>query len=326
MGGAWNESTYAFNSADALSSLDRSPTNGIRLMKYTTGKLAATARLPVESLSYEFNRKKPVSDEVFALFKSFYSYDPRPLEAAIESVDDSPAWKRERITFDAAYGKERMIAYLFLPKKVSPPFRTVVYFPSILAFERHSFENVDALDVDFLMKSGRAVMYPIYKGSYERSVNGRPVGVSNERDLVVQSSKDLGRSIDYLMTREDIDHDRLAYFGTSRGANFAPALLAMEPRIRVAVLWNGGLLSRPRLPQVDAINFAPRVKIPVLMLNGRYDLLMPVDFSQVPLFQLLGTPPQDKRHLLFEGGHNMTVNNVVKETLDWLDRYLGPVK
>jgi len=44
------------------------------------------------------------------------------------------------------------------------------------------------------------------------------------------------------------------------------------------------------------------------------------------MFRLLGTPERDKRHALFESGHIVPKNFVIKEVLDWFDRYLGPVK
>jgi hypothetical protein len=46
----------------------------------------------------------------------------------------------------------------------------------------------------------------------------------------------------------------------------------------------------------------------------------------VPLFKLLGTPAEHKRHVVFEGaGHVPPRIEVIRETLGWLDRYLGPV-
>jgi len=39
----------------------------------------------------------------------------------------------------------------------------------------------------------------------------------------------------------------------------------------------------------------------------------------------LGTPAADKRLALFEGGHVPPVQGLMREVLDWLDRYLGPV-
>jgi hypothetical protein len=51
------------------------------------------------------------------------------------------------------------------------------------------------------------------------------------RDIVVQWSKDLGRTIDYLETRPDIDTGKLGYYGISAGASHGAA----HRRGRVAV-------------------------------------------------------------------------------------------
>ena len=70
----------------------------------------------------------------------------------------------------------------------------------------------------------------------------------------------------------------------------------------------------------------PRVRVPVLMLNGRFDYTFPVDSSQKPYFRWLGTPEKDKRHVVYDAAHDVMVNRtqVVKEVLSWLDQYLGP--
>ena len=103
-------------------------------------------------------------------------------------------------------------------------------------------------------------------------------------------------------------------------------LPALEKRLKVAVLVVGGLFQQRTLPEAEQINFAPRVKIPVLMLNGRYDFVFPVEGSQLPMFRLFGTPEKDKRHVLFETGHSIPRNELIKHTLDWLDRYQGPAR
>ena len=46
---------------------------------------------------------------------------------------------------------------------------------------------------------------PVYKGTYERAAPERPGGPNAERDLRIAWSRDLGRAIDYLETRADID-------------------------------------------------------------------------------------------------------------------------
>jgi hypothetical protein len=62
------------------------------------------------------------------------------------------------------------------------------------------------------------------------------------------------------------------------------------------------------------------------MVNGKYDFDTPLNSCQLPLFRLLATPSKDKRHALFDAGHLPDRNDIIKETLDWLDKYLGPVK
>jgi len=44
------------------------------------------------------------------------------------------------------------------------------------------------------------------------------------------------------------------------------------------------------------------------------------------MFVLLGTPPADKKWVVYDGGHFVPRDQLVKETLAWLDRYLGDVK
>jgi eukaryotic-like serine/threonine-protein kinase len=332
MGGAWDEPTYMFNEGDARSPFDRSANFGFRGAKYVSTGEAAKATDPVTLQARDFGREKPVPDSLFRAYKSLYSYDKAPLQAVVESSEQTDDWKKEKITFAAAYGNERIIAYLFLPKKASPPFQTVMYFPGANAIYNRSSANSPQLEVfDFVIKSGRAVMFPVYKGTFERGDDYREYmgyhhTTSSYRDHVIAWSKDLGRSIDYLETRPDIDSSKLAYEGISWGGALGSVLPAVEDRIRALLLILPGFYLQKCLPEVDQLNFAPRVKVPALMLNGRFDFIFPVGSSQEPMFRLLGTPKEQKRRVVYESGHDIPRNEMIKETLDWLDRYLGPVK
>ena len=139
-------------------------------------------------------------------------------------------------------------------------------------------------------------------------------------------AKDLSRSIDYLETRDDIDTERLAYYGLSWGGAMGAIMPAVEERIRCNVLYVAGLLFQRALPEADQINYVTRVTQPTLMLNGEYDFFFPVETSQKPMFDLLGTPPEDKEYKVYPGAHSVPRTERVKETLAWLDRYLGPVE
>lgn len=87
-----------------------------------------------------------------------------------------------------------------------------------------------------------------------------------------------------------------------------------------------GLQMERARPEVEPVNFLPRIDIPVLMLNGKYDHFYPHGTAQKPFYQLLGTPPAHKRHVVFEGGHLVPRSLYVGEMLDWLDKYIGPVR
>lgn len=123
-----------------------------------------------------------------------YSYDRTELEARVESVDESAMyWSKKRITFKAAYGGERMAAYLFVPKEARSPYQPVVYFPTTNALRNHSSEE-DLQDLSvfgFIIQSGRAVIYPVYKGTYERRFQQGAPGSATEpiahRNWFVQS-------------------------------------------------------------------------------------------------------------------------------------------
>jgi serine/threonine protein kinase/dienelactone hydrolase len=323
LGGAWNEPRYMFADYDAKGPFERAPGYGFRLAKYIRPlpeALAAPVRL--EALVRDPRKRKPVADDIFAVYRRQYAYDHGPLNASVEATEETEIWVKHTIAFDAAYGGEHMRAYLFLPKKGSPPYQTVVFFPAADAFQLRSSRDISIARADFIIRSGRALLYPVYRGTYERLVSDE-MGSNAERELQIAWSRDLGRAIDYLETRSDIDRTRLAFYGLSVGAEAGVILTALEPRLKTSVLQGAGIYDVA--PEIDLLNYAPRVRIPTLLLNGRYDFDTPFETAQRPLFDLLGTPAEHKRHAVFETGHALPVDDVAREILPWLDRYLGPV-
>jgi len=96
-------------------------------------------------------------------------------------------------------------------------------------------------------------------------------------------------------------------------------LPAFETRLKALVLICPGFYMQKRFPAVDQINIAPRVTTPVLMLNGRFDFVVPVRSSQQPMFRMLGTPTEHKRRVVYDTGHDIPSIEMIKETLEWLD-------
>jgi dienelactone hydrolase len=205
----------------------------------------------------------------------------------------------------------------------------VVFFPGSGALNSRNSGTFNTRNIDFILAGGRAVIVPIYKSTYERQ-DSLKTDYSDEsnfyRDHVVMWSKDMRRAIDYLATRPDIDTTRIAYMGFSWGGYLGGLMPATEPRIKAAILYVAGLEMERAKPEADPINFLPRITIPVIMLNGKHDYFFPVETSQEPMFRMLGTPPEHKKWVVYEGGHFVPRTQLIKESLDWLDKYLGPVR
>ena len=324
LGGAWSSPTYQFNQPDAKPPFDRGASNGFRCALYPTPPRESLLA-PVRRSFRDYSVEKPVGDEAFKIIRSVYAYTMRELKTAVDEVDNSsPYWRKEKVSFSAAYGDERVPAFLFLPKNAKPPYQTLVYHPSAGA-RTSTFASMEGFNrMEFIIRSGRAVIYPIYVETFDRRM---PPG-AEAKERVVKRFQDMRQSVEYLVSRDDIDASKLGYLGASWGAAWAPAMVSQEQRFRTAVLFEGGLyLSPAGSPELDNFNFLPRVRVPALMLNGRYDYTFPVDSSQKPYFRWLGTPEKDKRHVVYDAAHDVMVNRseVVKEVLSWLDQYLGPV-
>jgi eukaryotic-like serine/threonine-protein kinase len=329
LGGAWSDMPYFFPWAVWRPPWDRSERNGFRCVKNPVEPppgLLAPLNTPVRDPA----KLKPVGDETFELFRGMYAREPAPLDAKVESsADAAQYWTREVVSFETGLPKQRMRLMLALPKNARPPLQVVVYVPGSSTLNLPSMEAFTverAKQHDFLMKSGRAMVFPTMWGTFERQSGMQQM--QHNRDDIVHWVHDLGSTLDYLATRSEFDSRRIAFMGESMGARLATILLPLEPRIKLGILFDGGLPFTPRAAETDELNFAPRVKIPVLVMNGRYDQFWPVQLAQEPLFKLLGSPEKDKQHVLVDAGHGVLLQRgeVARHTLDWLDRYFGAVK
>ena len=327
LGGAWDESSYMFAMNDPADPFWRTVSMGFRTVKRPTPPPAASfARLNVATPQV-VRPEKPVDDETYRILADLHRYQPSPLEARVERTDSSPPyWVKQTVSFTAAYANDRVLAHLFLPKGVAPPYQVIIELGGV------GIETTRRIDdypfpYEFLIRSGRAVMIPAFWGTLERGPSTFNLTTNEEVDRAIKWSRDLGRSIDYLETRTDIDAQRLGFYSMSWGAGHAPRLLAVEARIKAAALLSGGLiLTQPR--EVDSWNFAPRCRVPTLMVNGKQDVLYPYESNAKVLFKSLGTRAEDKKIVSFDGGHRNPVTrpDLLGAIIAWFDRYLGPVQ
>ena len=323
LGGSWQSNNYRFIDPDAQHPLDRRPGFGLRLMRQANAiEPALKHNVSKPSVSVP----EPVDDATFAIYARQFNYDPIPLEATIDGIDDRHRdWRRERVSFAAAYGNERVIVQLFLPRKGKPPYQAVVHFPGGDALMLNSSLDAGLNQVELFLRSGRAVVYPVFAGTFERG-GRRPTGPVSHRDLIIAQIRDLRRTVDYLETRSDIDHGRLMLHALSYGGWRAPFALALDDRLKAAIILSAGIVpNEGHLPEVQLQNYLPRVTQPVLLITGRDDFGFPLESSQKPFYKLLGTTPDRKRHRVFEWGHIPPHDpDLIRAHLDWTDRWLGP--
>ena len=332
VGGAWSDESYFFSGPNVQHPFDRLPENGIRLARYRENDFEGQAEIDMPLLTRDYGSEAPVSDEIFRVYAAQFDYDAMPLEATVEDSIEFRFGTIERVSFTGV-GWGRIHGYLFLPADVEPPYQVVIWFPGSTAARPRPDPDPESLTrLHHFVAAGRAFFWPVMRATYSRAEQGQPTGMGltwarptrEYVELARSWVSEFRRSIDYLESRPDIDSDRIGYLGTSWGGRYAAIIPAIEPRISLVISIVGGLASGRALPEVDQINYVTRVTVPTLMLNGRDDPLEPVESAQLPMFRLLGTPENDKRHVIYPGfAHGIPRNEGIRETLDWLDRYFG---
>ena len=340
LGGAWNEAQYMFASYDMYPPFFRAENFGFRCLKSKGGEADPPEVYdPIKVIPPpDFRQWKPCSDEVFENIKNQYGYVKTDLDPKVESqLEWSENTRVEKVSYEDAYGEERIMAYLFIPRRGRPPFQTIIHCPGGDAWRLDSvFEYGPVKNGEYELlfnRKGRAFVIPVLKETFERRTKPLHFTTSQYfRDFMIRVYREMSRCIDYLETRSEFDKQKIAFQGLSSGAWMGPLCAALEKRYRVAVFQTGGIENWAYSPslytsETDMIHFAPRVKIPVLMQNGRYDWGYSLETNVKYLFDLLGTPEKSKHLALYETGHCIwVVNEYRKDMLDFLDKYLGPVE
>jgi dienelactone hydrolase len=332
LGGAADGPRYMFfNVEDSTKSpFDRSPNIGFRCVKPVAPdpKDAPLDRPVGRKPATDWAKVEGFSEDGWKTWKSLLAYDNKePLDHKIESTDATlPTWTLEKATFKSADSNERVVAYLYLPdrEKFPPPWQAVVFWPSGVGYGVSSSQDGrNTLDLsywDYLVTGGRVVVYPIFKGAFERG-GGQPFvrepGMAGNRS----AAKDVFRTLDYLETRKDIRPDGIGLLAVSAGVDGALMACAMEQRIRAAVFIGGGFYGIPALDR-DLAGFSLHISMPVLMVNGRSD-----NFGQEIWLGFFLTRPDQKRLQPFDGDHTLAgfEKDVKRVNLDWFDKYLGSV-
>jgi predicted Ser/Thr protein kinase len=333
-GGAFDEPRYMYMQPGEAPASDRSATTGIRCMQPAqAGPANEDLRRPVATQAFDYAALKPVGDAAFAVLAQQLDYRATTMVPRVALPDAvNSAWTAERVTLPTGYDNASFAVQLFLPTDRRSPSGVIFYLPHAGEFvapvATETFDPAGGgTPLDFLLRSGWALAVVAFDGAFERQWSAERMqsmgSVERHRLQLRHWREELGRTIDYLATREDIEARALGWYGISFGAAAMLPLLAVEKRIGAAVLYGGGVAIRSDLPASEQpYNYLPRVTQPVLMLSGRWDIDATPD-SQQRLFELLGSPADQKKRVMFEAGHgNLPRYQVEKQTLEWFDRYL----
>ncbi len=328
MGGNYQEPSYLYNATFIQSPpMERSELVGFRCIKYINDSLQMQLRQNFDIEKRDYDNLRPVSDEIFQVYKEMLQFERNEVNPVLLSTSETAFFTKEIIKVDASYGGAPLKIFIFLPKNYNPPFQTILYFPGLDAHQSNDINDLKVnFSIDFLLKSGRAVIWPVYFATYGRG----STNISNTilwKEAYRNILQDVQVTLDYLKTRPDLDFDKTAYFGVSWGGSIAPFILAIENRIKIGItaLFGVSSMKKYRFKEFDTVDYLPRVKIPMLLLGGQYDFDYTMQEQQV-FCDLLGTPETDKRWKTYESTHYIPRSPLINESLSWLDKYFGPVE
>jgi TolB-like protein/dienelactone hydrolase len=334
-GGAWNQVPYMFLDEEFEAPATRGPTNGFRCMTNADGERTPEPLTVATDLRGGPDPRaiEPVDDETYAIYRDQFGYLKRDLVSQLLSTEQMAYWRQEKVRIDSPYSADGMEVLLLIPDNATSPMQALVMMPGSDAFfSGATLKGYDWADYEpslaVVLQSGRALVLPVWDGAFGRGLRLSSSPDEQEwreftRSRGLRWRQDLGATLDYLETRDDIDSSGIGYLGISAGASAPLAMLAVEPRVKTAVLVAGGLTGLDDHPLVQPANHAPRITIPVLMINGRYDQNFPLDSRQQPLFDLLGAEGDRKKHAIYDAGHiGYPVSQQRREITGWLDKWL----
>jgi dienelactone hydrolase len=282
-----------------------------------------------------------------------------PLNAETVEVVEEGSLICEKVIYETEPG-ESVPAYVLIPKNRKGP------TPAVFCHHQHGgeFNNGKREVIGWggdpqqayareLAERGYVAFAPDAKCFEERIVVGLE-GVDNERFeatrllLMGQSLQrrmlwDIRRGIDYLLTRKEVDGDRIGCIGHSLGGQETLFGAAFDTRIKAAVsscgfstykailrnkinhnlsLYIPGILQYTDIPEIAAM-VAPR---PFLILAGDKDDIFPLEgirevyAKAEEVYRGYGRADRVKL-VLYDGGHAFTTE-MQQEAYRWFDKWL----
>ena len=326
-GGSWGDPHYLYRARQSAPPLTRSDKIGFRCMQVIEPFHDRLLDI-VQKRQFKVVEGGTVTPELFEAYQSMYAYDSnRDLDVEVISADlrpDEPGYREEQVLIQTAYSTEQLKVVLLFPRERKSKYHPIVFVPGADAQRIGAYDSTASgaggRYIKQLVRTGRVIAIANYQGMFDRNAIPKN-GANARRDWVIQLTKDVSRVIDYLETRDDIDISKLSYFGSSMGAFMGVASMTMEKRFQAGVLLVGGAVSWESKNEVDPTALAPFQTTPVLMINGEYDNVFPLETSSRPLFDLIGA--DDKTLKLYPSSHGVDMRLWVPVVDQWFKERLG---
>lgn len=154
---------------------------------------------------------------------------------------------------------------------------------------------------------------------------------------VYDSERWASAAVDYLETRDDVDHDRIGIMGWSLGGYYAPRAAAFEPRLKLCISWGAnhfwGELQKRRLkregenpvphywehvmwvfghadmesfmawaPNMSLDGVVERIAVPYLVTHGANDRQIPLEAAHMSYDQATASPKRELHIFTAEEG------------------------
>jgi dienelactone hydrolase len=271
-----------------------------------------------------------VSNEAYQAIVQFYEYDAEiPLEAQIAEKKELPYGNREKIIF-TGINQSRVPSYLIIPKDGARYHTVVLIVDGIFGSKERWFDDESwpkgGLVTKALLNNGFAVMIldAVYHG--ERSAENDYAGPSLKypiaaRDMMMQTTIEHRRAIDYLSSRADIDTTRIGVLGLSMGGLSTFQLASIDSRIKTAIAGLTPQIKEPKFQPVVSTTFASHVTCSsFLMFMGNEDSWYTMKEAR-QLYDLI--PVTKKEFVEYNTGHVPPIEYVDKVT-DWFVKNLKP--
>ena len=326
MGGAFNESPYTFNNYYSSSPFDRTIGNGFRLSKNLTNNKSDLDNEIIPDFKRNFDDLDDVSDEVFEVYKSQFDYN-KPLNSKTTNIENfQEGYTAQKFELETTYeSDEKLTGYIVFSNKFKNKYDPVIVYPNAGSIGNNSDSGFPNLGLKYLLDEGYAIIHPMYYNTFNRKKTIRTFWASDSneyKDAIIKIGQDYKRTLDYIESRNDFNFDNMSYFGYSWGSTTSNYLLAIDDRIKAAVLCVGGLMMQKSKKEVEAHYYVRRIKTPILHIIGKEDGIFGYEESYKPWRKLIGTT-KDKLKLieLDNVGHGLPWDTIIKHHSNWIKKH-----